>query len=261
MFKPNIKLLFWVLMSAIIVLVAFFFEPDTFSGDNSWIKALLICFIHFIAPIIRPFLFKYERYINSFAGGMAVTYIFGHLLPEIDEGHEVVGELIYLFILVGFLIFYWLQRKLRSSEGKKDPSHEKFRFSITVSGYLVYNFLIIFGIPETLSESYLHIALITVAISLHLMHSDFELGVEHPIIFDNLGRYLLVLAIVAGYLCRFLLPENEELRDIITALLAGSIVFSVFRSELPHPEKTSIKWFTIGVISYGLVLALLMFNY
>lgn len=76
------------------------------SAYNIWLKALIICLIHFLAPLYMPWVKKNDAIINSFAGGMAVAYVFGYLLPEIDAGHEKVGDLIYLIILVGFILYY-----------------------------------------------------------------------------------------------------------------------------------------------------------
>ncbi len=249
---------FWVVVVVSIIFLATTFEPATFLQDTSWIKALSICIVHYFAPQIRPHLRKYEPYVNSFAGGMAVTYIFVHLLPEINEGHEVIGELIYLFILLGFVIYYGLERRLRLSQLKKEGNYEVSGFSLSLGGYWVYNFIIVFGIPASISASPLHLALVTVAMGLHLLHSDFEMGSKHPKLFDNYGRYLLVGAILAGYFCRFLQPDSELFRDSMTAFLAGSIIYSVFKKELPHPEHTSVKWFLIGIITYTLLLVLLL---
>jgi len=249
---------FWIVVMVIIIMTTVFFQPASFLQDTSWIKALTICVLHYFAPQIRPHLRKYEPYVNSFAGGMAVTYIFGHLLPEIDEGHEVVGELIYLLILLGFVVYYGLERRLRLSQQKQVGNHELSAFTLSMSGYWIYNFLIVFGIPASISASPFHLALVTVAMGLHLLHSDFEMGSKHPQLFDNYGRYLLVGAILAGYFCRFLQPDSELFRDSMTAFLAGSIIYSVFKKELPHPEQTSVKWFLIGIITYTLLLILLL---
>jgi len=249
---------FWIVIVISIIVVATIFEPATFMDDTSWMKALAIFFIHYFAPQIRPHLKKYESYIISFAGGMAVTYVFCQLLPEIDEGHAVVGELIYLFILLGFIIYYGLERYLRKLQKRNVKSIENYEFSLAFGGYWIYNFLIIFSIPDTLSVSHIHVLLMAFAMGLDLLHNDFEMGSKHPRLFDKWGRYLLAIATLAGYFCRFLQPDGEAFNDIMTAILAGSIIYSVFKNELPNPERTSVLWFSIGIIFYTFLLVLLL---
>ncbi|MEP6464517.1 MAG: hypothetical protein ABJC62_14150, partial [Frankiaceae bacterium] len=65
-----------------------------------------------------------ERALGSFAGGLAVSYVFLHLLPELAEGNEAIGEAldnvvrpapltdlaIFAIALAGFLLFFSLER-------------------------------------------------------------------------------------------------------------------------------------------------------
>ncbi|WP_336026515.1 hypothetical protein [Geodermatophilus sp. FMUSA9-8] len=86
--------------------------------------AVLLAALHLAAPRIRKLPLVPERATGSFAGGLAVAYVFLHLLPEIAEGNESIGEAlsavlrptplmdlgIFLVALVGFTVFYGLER-------------------------------------------------------------------------------------------------------------------------------------------------------
>jgi hypothetical protein len=85
---------------------------------------LLLAGLHLAAPRIRKLPFIPETATGSFAGGLAVAYVFLHLLPEIAEGNEAIGEAladavrptplldlgIFLVALLGFTAFYGLER-------------------------------------------------------------------------------------------------------------------------------------------------------
>lgn len=89
--------------------------------------ALLLAALHLAAPRIRTLPFVPERATGSFAGGLAVAYVFLHLLPEIAAGNKAVGEAladvveptpllelgIFLVALAGFVAFYGLERLAR----------------------------------------------------------------------------------------------------------------------------------------------------
>ena len=86
--------------------------------------AVVLALLHLAAPRIRRLPFVPERATGSFAGGLAVAYVFLHLLPEIAEGNESIGEAlsrvvqptplldlgIFLVALAGFAAFYGLER-------------------------------------------------------------------------------------------------------------------------------------------------------
>ena len=88
------------------------------------LSALVLAALHLAAPRIRKLPLVPEHVTASFAGGVAVTYVFLHLLPELSEGsrrvREVLGDEsertpllgleIFAVALSGFLLFYGLER-------------------------------------------------------------------------------------------------------------------------------------------------------
>ena len=64
------------------------------SVAGSLFIAVLLAALHLSAPSIRKLPLVPERATGSFAGGLAVTYVFLHLLPEIAAGNEAIGELL-----------------------------------------------------------------------------------------------------------------------------------------------------------------------
>jgi hypothetical protein len=62
--------------------------------DGVWVAAVLtavLAGLHLAAPWIRRLPMVPERYTGSFAGGLAVAYVFLDLLPEIAAGNETIG--------------------------------------------------------------------------------------------------------------------------------------------------------------------------
>src|SRR3954471_7049641 len=91
---------------------------------GSLVVAVVLAGLHLAAPRIRKLPFVPERATGSFAAGLAVAYVFLHLLPEIAAGNEAIGEAlsdvidptplvelgIFLVALTGFTVFYALER-------------------------------------------------------------------------------------------------------------------------------------------------------
>ena len=214
-------------------------------------KAVILFVIHIASPWISKYLAKYDAAVNSIGGGLAITYVFLVLLPELDLGHDLFGRKIYLIVLVSFILFYGLH-KLR--EHGTDIAH-KYRISLLYS--LIYNWLIIFGLPESLYDSSVHLMLVSLAIGLHLLHSDLTLAELDLKKYKRSGRWLVGMAPLIGFGTRVAFGEvSEELQNIVTALLAGSVIYSVFHQELPKVEASRFAWFVGGIVLYALIVIL-----
>jgi zinc transporter ZupT len=232
-------------------------ETNSYSPDRTWIKAAAICILHLLATQIRPLLQDRAKMVSSFGGGMAVSYVFANLIPELGEGHEVVGELIYLFVLVGFVVYYGLESRISRSQPTARGGDHRSNFMLSLGSYWMYNWLIVFGLPDGPSVSAIHVSLMTVAIGLHLLHSDYDIGSEYPEMFNRWGRFVVACAPLIGLLCRFYFrPDGELVKDLLTAVLAGSVVYCVFKKELPNPERSSFKWFFVGIVVYTFLLVM-----
>jgi hypothetical protein len=109
---------------------------------GAFLIALALAALHLAAPRIRKLPLVPERATGSFAGGLAVAYVFLHLLPEIAEGNEAIGEAlsdvvrptplmdlgIFLVALFGFTVFYGLER-LADRQHRAAPVHAVSRSS------------------------------------------------------------------------------------------------------------------------------------
>ena len=133
----------------------------TLSTGKSLLVALglaaVLAGLHLAAPRIRTLPLVPERVIGSFAGGLAVAYVFLHLLPEIAAGDEAVGEAlsdvleatplielgIFLVALVGFTVFYGLERAARRGRAADEEPAGVYWLHLTSFG--IYNVLITYG--------------------------------------------------------------------------------------------------------------------
>ncbi|RBY90198.1 hypothetical protein DQ244_12065 [Blastococcus sp. TBT05-19] len=216
-----------------------------------------------------------ERATASFAGGLAVAYVFLHLLPEIAQGDEEVGEAlgdvleptplvdlgIFLVALVGFAAFYGLQRLAdrhapapsRCGPGKTMTSAEPAGvYWLHLGSFAAYNVLITYTMALRLETGPAFALLFTLAMGLHFVLTDRSLEEHYPRRFPRSGRVLLAAALLAGWLLdAFLAPTSTVLVAVLTALLGGSILLNVFKEELPSGGRSSYPWFLTGLVLYA----------
>ncbi|MGY1780618.1 hypothetical protein [Geodermatophilus sp. SYSU D01036] len=252
----------------------------TQSVVGALVLAALLAGLHLSAPHLRRLPLVPERATASFAGGLAVAYVFLHLLPEIAEGNQAIGEAlddvvaptplvdlgIFLVALGGFAAFYGLQRMAdrRAPAPSRTPNGQPMRtdepgrvYWLHVGAFTVYNALITYTMALRLRTGLVFALLFTVAMGLHFVLTDRSLEEHYPRRFPRTGRPVLAGALVAGWLLdAFFAPTSTLVVAVLTALLGGSILLNVFKEELPATGRSSYPWFLTGLVLYAGLLAL-----
>jgi hypothetical protein len=241
------------------------------------VLAVLLAGLHLAAPRLRKLPLIPERATGSFAGGLAVAYVFLHLLPEIAEGNEAIGELlsdvieptplvelgIFLVALAGFTIFYALERL--ADEHAETPEVDRSRASaapaavywLHVGSFMVYNALITYTMPLRLRTGVAFGILFAIAMGLHFVLTDRGLEEHYPRRFGMAGRLGLAAALLVGWAAAAVFaPTSALLVALLTALLGGSILLNVFKEEIPSNRESSLPWFLVGLGLYAGLLAL-----
>ena len=235
-------------------------------------SALVLATLHLAAPHIRRLPLVPEYATASFAGGLAVSYVFLHLLPELSEGNrelrEVLGESgerspllgleIFLVALVGFLVFYGLERLAERSRRSEGTDDDAAVFRVHLASFMVYNGIIGYTLPLDWRTSIPFAILFTLAIGLHFVLSDRGLEEHYGDRFDRWPpRLLLAAALVVGWgLAALFAPTTSVVVSLLTAFLAGSILLNVFKEEIPSTRRSHFGWFVVGAASYALLLGL-----
>ena len=231
-------------------------------------SALMLAALHLLAPKIRRLPSVPEHVTASFAGGIAVSYVFLHLLPELNEGsrrvREVLGEEesgrspllgleIFLVALLGFVVFYGLERL---AQRKVDDDVGIFR--VHLASFLIYNAIIGYTLPLNWRTSVPFAILFTVAMGLHFVLTDRGLEEHYGGRFDRWPpRVMLALALILGWLLAALfVPTSGVFVSLLTALLAGGILLNVFKEEIPSTRRSHFGWFVAGLAGYALLLGI-----
>lgn len=247
-------------------------DPELSTGQSLFVAlgiSVLLAGLHLAAPRIRTLPFVPERAMASFAGGLAIAYVFLHLLPEIAAGNEAVGEAlsdvvaptpllelaIFLVALVGFTVFYGLERAARRGRGAGGEPVGIYWLHLTSFG--TYNVLITYGMALRVRTGLAFALLFALAMGLHFVLTDRGLEEHYPRRFARSGRVLLAGALLIGWgLSAVAAPTSTLVVAVLTALLVGSILLNVFKEELPSGRQSSFGWFLTGLGLYAGLLAL-----
>lgn len=198
----------------------------------------------------------------SLAGGVAVAYVFLHLLPELNEYQEQLeGHLgdglfasvenhILVVSMIGLAAFYGLERLATQMSRRGSGSV----FWIHMALFVFYNFSIGYVLAESAFDNAWTMTLYFFALGIHFITVDQGLRHHHKAMYDREGRLLLSLSVLAGWGVGAFSALDELTLSIIVAFLAGGIILNVMKEELPEERDSSFRAFAVGLVGYSLLL-------
>lgn len=234
---------------------------------QSLIAALVLAAVHVFAVKLRPLgCIPRSRWLSA-AGGIAVAYVFIHLLPELAHGQRVIEESeldwltyleehAYLLALAGLLAFYGLEQLIKVHKRHlSDPteSHADI-FWLHIGSFAVYNGLIGYLLVKGWEAGVNTLIWYTIAMGLHFLVNDFGLQSDHRRLFGNAGRWILAVAPLAGWTLGMLTEISELALSALTAVIAGGVILNVLKEELPEERESRFSAFLLGALGYSALL-------
>ena len=233
-------------------------ENSAVESEIVWVLVLITFFLaifHLLSHPIYKLFDNVEHIVHSFSGGLAISYVFIHLLPELEEAGEAFGRSIYIITLGGFIVFYGMQSLiLQKSQLNEKIKSRIFFVEIFFAG--VYNALIVYTLPGHFKDFFILVLIYIFTMGLHLLSRNYGLYKKHGNQFKIIGSSVLAISLFCGLaMSIFIDPTFDELlTDILTAFLAGFILFNVFVEELPEPKTSTFMWFLAGISFYLILL-------
>lgn len=242
------------------------------TAPHLWVAfaaTLFLILFHYFTPWFANHLPGNGKGFISFAGGVAVAYVFLHMLPDLVEYNKPIGRflmnnewltpftelLIYIVALLGFLIYYGFDLL---AERYRDSGHDDgWVYGLHLIMFCLYNFLITYTMSLRAMSSITATVLFTFAMALHFVLTDRKFSRFYKRQFDHWGRFLLITALFIGWVFSVVFdPVNVLIAAFMLAFLAGSVLLNVFREELPSTGMASYFWFSFGAILITLILLL-----
>ncbi len=197
---------------------------------------------------------------------MALAYAFLQLFPELDLAHAILGERVHAVTLVSFLVFFALEllilgrlsRRHRTVADRQDESPAAItrRFWFHVAIIWSYTWMVMFTLPDSAANSVFVAVAGSVTIGIHLIYKDYVFRRHFDERFQQSGRYVLAVAPVAGWIAHEVFQPSEAVLDVFIAIVAGVLLQSVFKDELPDEASVRLPWLLGGVAIYAALVAI-----
>lgn len=244
-----------------------------FDLTATFLIALFFAAIHVAAPHVRPPVGKVSRLSwLSFAGGLSVSYVFIHVLPELAAhqaeiaGAQAVvaaeGE-IFLVALAGLAAFYWLEHLARRTaadvaENDDDARSRHPGFWLHTVAFSLYSALIgyILVVREAGAELR-ELLFYGAALGVHFFVIDRSLSRHHGRLHDLVGRWILAGAVLLGWGLGLATGPNGTFVGFLFAFLAGGIILNALKEELPEEKQGRVGAFILGAVAYTAISLLI----
>ncbi|MDT0682126.1 hypothetical protein RM543_05480 [Roseicyclus sp. F158] len=211
-----------------------------------------------------------SRWLSG-AGGVAVAYVFLHVLPELAEHRSIFAEelgtdegmaegVVYSLALIGLVVFYGLERAIKTSRKREmatgqEEAHPAGTFWLHIGSFAAYNVIIGYLLLHREEEGIWSLVIYGIAMALHFVTNDFGLRQDHKARYDHVARWILAGAVLGGWALGSFADLSELSIGFLFAFLAGGVVLNVLKEELPE-ERESRLWPFVGAAAVYAVLLL-----
>lgn len=205
----------------------------------------------------------------SAAGGISVSYVFLHLLPELADGQAVIEESTggflsflehhaYLLALSGLALFYGLERAAKKSRSERaagaiEDVPSPLVFAIHIVSFSLYNMLVGYLLVHQFM-SLRELGFFFFAMAVHFLVNDYGLREHYKSMYAWPGRWILSLSVLLGLALGLAFELSELAISMLVAFLAGGIILNVLKEELPEERQSRFSAFLIGSVLYSTLL-------
>ena len=230
------------------------------------LAAALLAAVHLTAAHLRVLQVVPRSRWLSFAGGIAVSYVFVRILPELAKAQRAFEDAppltpawlehhVYLLALAGLVSFYAVARLVQKHRDRR-PAHRApatdAAFWLHIGSFAVYNALIGYLLHSRASLAELF--WFTLAVGMHFLVTDYSLREDHRHLYNRYARWLLAAAILAGWALGAGYRAPERAFAALLGFVSGAIVLNAIKEELPRERESRIWPFLAGAALHAALL-------
>ncbi|MDQ0255669.1 multisubunit Na+/H+ antiporter MnhE subunit [Evansella vedderi] len=228
---------------------------------DAFIMGFVFIMIHLLANELIPSGRIQRLKWFSFSGGLAVSYVFVYVLPTLHKEQLLVKKYgdyftmeseLYFIGLLGVLIFYGIQKVVRKEQRKGRPGKARALFWLQILFFGLYNALVAYTIISHEVHG-VQAVFYGLAVGLHFVAVAHDLWREYADIYNHMGRYVLAIGIIVGWIMGMTVSLGPLMESIVFAFISGAMILNVLKYELPPDEEAHFPTFAIGVVAYTTV--------
>ena len=125
---------------------------------------------------------------------------------------------------------------------------------VQLAGYAAYSALIAYLVIDRAERGALALGVYAFAMAVHFLIVDHALAEEHGRMYTPRGRWLLAASVLVGWLIGAATPVSKLVVARLFAILAGGVVSTSLRAELPDNREGRFWRFCVGAVVFATLL-------
>ena len=226
----------------------------------SFIGVLSLALLHLMAGRLHRGAEERPTWLSA-ASGMAIAYVFVHLLPELAEEQTKwldarehrelwwLNSQVYLATLVGVILSLAVDRR-----AQRRRAHG---YWFVLISFAIYNALLGGFALQLKNVVEMFVALI--AFGAHFLLNDHRLHTHYGKQYEVPGRWILAGSILFGWLFALVWRPPVVVTAAILGILSGGIVLNIIKEELPERDSNRFSLWVIGALGYAALLLILRY--
>lgn len=218
----------------------------------TFLSAFILAFANFIGILIPIKTYTPRKWWLSFSGGVAVAYVFIHLIPELHKITSTAGDpLTFSLALIGTVVYFGAAKFVKQSKSNPDS---RLAFIIQMTALIPYFFTVGYFLER--SNTLTALGSYTIAVGLHLIGFGFDQKEDHGERYTIWVAGTLAVVLIAGAITSYLYKFDELTLDLLLAFVTGGILLNSIKEEIPTANQSSFWAFAVGAILIGILLLL-----
>jgi hypothetical protein len=209
--------------------------------------------------------------VVSAAAGVSIAYVFVDVLPELAAQNRALRESsatelafaeqrIYILALLSFVVMYGIEHiVLKRRPARRETIAGETRdavYWLHLLGFSAYSSLIGYLLVERAERGSGALAVYAAAMTVHFLVVNHSLAEEHGNIYRRHGHWVLAASVLGGWLLGIVAPLSEVMFARLFAVLAGGVVITSLRAELPDDRRGRFWPFCVAAIGFAVLLLL-----
>ena len=217
--------------------------------------AVLVGLAQYFSDSMQKLFMKHRQRILSITSGIILAYVFLIMLPELYKGVAFLSQLLFIYILIGFIMFYSLEKYIYQHTLPKKRLRE-LRESHTLV-LLLYHVVLGIIFTDMIAESVFSTVLFFIPILLQSTFGMSSIKELHGSVTNNAyTKIFLSSSTLFGVLLASFFPIPSEVYHAALGFVAGALLYIVIREEVPSEKRGSPTTFLFSLACYTVLIIL-----
>ena len=207
------------------------------------IIAVIMGLTDFIGHRISGLAAGHRDTVLSFSSGLLISLLFLILVPDVIS--KGFSELLFLFMLVGFLLMHLTEKYIYRHVMIKQELLENLKV-VHIIGFGLDNFLVGFIIASLVELNIFIVINISFPLFLQMLTSSISLDSIDTRINDKYSKIILSVLPILGAILGIVLEFEHLVTNYVLAFVLGLLFYMIIRDVLPQGKKGSQVLFISG---------------